>query len=314
MSKTKSTRGAVSAVDIAAWGEFWADGARAEGGGCLPDGAQVVERAQQRTWTEFAERIPGKARILDIATGDGRVMAWLKSVRPNARLVGVDRAASLPKPPAGTKIKAGVVMEQLPFADGSFQVVVSQFGFEYGDIVAAAREAARVLQPGGWLALMTHRADGPILAHNTARREQMVWVLDEQELPALAKRSLAMRAAGVQTVPPKIAAAPTDAARRFGQGSVAWEISEAIRQSLELGRKDAPANVAALIDSITAKARNEMGRIDSLARACAVTDDELAFEAVLADAGLIIDSTQAVIADQNENPIADFRILRLPVK
>ena len=44
--------------------------------------------------------------------------------------------------------------ESLPYADGSFDAVVSQFGLMFFDDRAAAlREMLRVLAPGGWLAV-----------------------------------------------------------------------------------------------------------------------------------------------------------------
>ena len=53
-------------------------------------------------------------------------------------------------------------MEDLPFEDDSFDGAVSQFGFEYGDVVAGAAEMLRVVKKDGVIALMVHRGDGPI--------------------------------------------------------------------------------------------------------------------------------------------------------
>lgn len=49
----------------------------------------------------------------------------------------------------------------LPFADGAFDVVVSQYGVEYAGLEAFV-EAARVLAPGGRLAFLSHYRDGAI--------------------------------------------------------------------------------------------------------------------------------------------------------
>lgn len=61
-------------------------------------------------------------------------------------------------------------MESLPFRDGEFAAVISQLGFEYGEVAKVAAEAARVLAPAGKVGLMVHRGDGPILEHSLARR------------------------------------------------------------------------------------------------------------------------------------------------
>ena len=74
-----------------------------------------------------------RRRVLDLATGNGRVMAQLLEKRRDLKLLGIDRAAALPPPPRGSKIRAGTNMEDLPLPDGQFAAVTSQFGFEYGD-------------------------------------------------------------------------------------------------------------------------------------------------------------------------------------
>ena len=294
-----------------AWGAFWSanrDGG--QDGGCLPARWQPIDTAQRKVWGSFARRLPKGARVLDLATGDGRVMGWLLKARGDLKLVGVDLAPELPPPSRGTKVKPGVAMERLPFPDGRFGAVVSQFGFEYGDVAAAARELGRVVRPGGSVGLMMHRGDGPILSHNLARAEQIGWALDERRLAAEATRALAARAHGLAVVPQSIAAAPAEGARLFGQGSAGWEIAEAIRRCLVMGARDHPANVARLIDTIVARAGNERGRIASLEAACATADDHAAlaatFEAVRLDEISVEDVTEA----ETGKPFATFRTLR----
>lgn len=289
-----------------AWSDFWAQNSNGQTG-CLPAARQRIEAAQRGAWTEFAGKLPRNAHVLDLATGNGQVMSWLLSARRDLKLTGIDLADSLPPAPAGTKVRAGVAMEKLPFANGRFAAVVSQFGFEYSDLPAAAAEVARVLAPGGIVGLMTHRHDGPILAHNLARREQVQWAIDRQDLPEIAKRSLAMRQVGIGTVPPAIAQAPAEGARKFGARSAGWEIAEAVRQCLVLGSRDAPANVARLIDSIAAKARNELGRIASLEAACAQTADAQGFVQALANADLVQVDVRALSDGSGQSPFADFR-------
>ena len=149
----------------AAWNEFWTlDKGSGQDGGCLPAGYQGINGAQSAAWTAFAKSLPKNGRVLDLATGDGRVMAWLLSTRRDLKISGCDMAPQLPQPPRGTKVKGGVHMEALPYPDNQFSCITSQFGFEYGDTAKAAVEAARVLRDDGVLAILTHRQDGPILA------------------------------------------------------------------------------------------------------------------------------------------------------
>ena len=291
----------------AAWGDFWAADAKAKAG-CLPTGYLGIDAAQAKKWTEFAKTLPTKPRVLDLATGDGRVMRWMLQARRDARLTGIDLAPHLPAPPKGTKVRAGVSMEKLPFHDGAFSAVTSQFGFEYGDAALISAEIARVLRKDGRFAIMTHRQDGPILAHNLERRKELSWVLDDQKLIELAKRSLSLRVAGISAIPAKISQAPEEGARLFGANSAAWEIAEAVRQSLGLGQRDTAANVHRLLDQIAAKAANEQGRIASLEAACARTADEEGFLRAIAASGFSQMSIEPVIEAEQTAPFADFRI------
>jgi len=172
------------------------------------------------------------------------------------------------------------------------------------------RGATRALREGGALAILTHRQDGPILAHNLKRRAQIQWAIEEQGLPELAKRSLQLRSGGLAVVPLAISEAPAKGAAEHGAQSAAWEIAEAIRQSLAMGARDHPANVARLIDTIVSRARNELGRIASLEAACATTADEAQFDAAICEAGFeVVDNVPLVEAGKGQ-PFANFRTYR----
>ncbi len=272
---------------------------------------KAYDRAQGAAWKEFARNLPSKARVLDLATGNGRVMAQLLEKRRDLKLLGIDRAATLPPPPRGSKIRAGTNMESLPLPDGHFAAVTSQFGFEYGEMPQIAREVARVLRPEGRFAAMTHRLDGPIVSHNRKRREQLDWALEKEGLLKLARNSLGLRSAGIAALPPAIIAAPEKAAELFGEASAAREIAEAIRQTLHLGRRDNPANVAALLEEIGGQAANELGRIASLELAAEGVSDRESLLRTLADVGLDLESERELVSDLSPKPFADFRIFRL---
>ena len=271
------------------WGDFWAANEGAVGGGCLPTRWAGIDTAQREAWQDFARQMPKHARVLDLATGDGRVMGWLLGVRRDLKCLGVDLAPSLPEPPKGSRSRGGTAMERLPFADLSQDVVTSQFGFEYGDAKRVLSEIARVLKPGGRTALMTHRLDGVILAHNLPRRQGLLWALDDVELIERARASVALRAV-VPGVASAIKAAPDEAKRRFGAGSAAWEFAEAISVTLALGVNDRPQNVLNLLKTLEAKARNEIGRIDSLEKACHSASDEATLKRRFGQAGFCVTS------------------------
>ena len=258
--------------DAAAWSDFWAANAGATQGGCLPQRWAAIESAQRTAWRGFIANLPEGARLLDLATGDGRVLGWMRADRSDLALEGIDLAPDLPAAPEGTSTRGGVAMEALPFPDATFAAVVSQFGFEYGDVAKVAAEIARVLAPGGTIGLMVHRGDGPILEHNLARRAAIDWVLGEQKLAQVVVTALEAPNGGPQVAAQVAAAVGIVGARKFGDESPAWEIPEALRRAVLLGTQAGDAAIRATIAEIEMRAANEIGRIASLERACATAD------------------------------------------
>jgi len=97
---------------------------------------------------------PG-ARVLDVATGPGYVAA--RAAARGAAAVGVDIAAAMVSLAARRhpelEFRQGDA-EALPFADASFDAVLGNFVMLHlGRPEQAAAEFARVLAPGGRLAL-----------------------------------------------------------------------------------------------------------------------------------------------------------------
>jgi SAM-dependent methyltransferase len=97
----------------------------------------------------------GTKRIADVGAGTGKLTALLvdagwdvDAVEPDPGMRTV-LAARLP----GVRVHAGQG-EQLPFPDASVDAVVYGQAWHRVDAVAGAHEAARVLRPGGMLAML----------------------------------------------------------------------------------------------------------------------------------------------------------------
>ena len=101
---------------------------------------------------------PG-ARVLDIACGTGNVTIPL--ARRGAMVTGLDMMPHLLEEARARAAREGLRIrfdegfaETLPYPDGSFDVLVSMFGIMFSPLPATvASEMARVLRPGGRLAL-----------------------------------------------------------------------------------------------------------------------------------------------------------------
>ena len=121
----------------------------------------MIAKNATRGAEDFVARLslPAGARVLDVATGTGNVAIPL--ARKGFAVTGVDIAPNLLEQARERAVREGLEAafdegdaEQLPYPDGSFDVVVSMFGAMFAprpEIVAT--ELARVLKPGGLLAM-----------------------------------------------------------------------------------------------------------------------------------------------------------------
>jgi SAM-dependent methyltransferase len=96
-------------------------------------------------------------RVLDVGCGTGRLCAALEAL--GSRTAGVDASAEM-LAVAGSRLPEGTVLEQaraesLPFGDASFDRVTMQLSVHLLYRPAAFAEAARVLAPGGRVAICT---------------------------------------------------------------------------------------------------------------------------------------------------------------
>lgn len=125
-------------------------------------------------WADLLDRLElkGDERLLDIGCGRGAVLLMAAQFLPRGRAVGVDiwstmdQSGNAEQVTRRNAVLEGVAervelhtadMRQLPFDDGSFDVVVSSLAIHNvpgaGERARALREAARVLKKGGKLAI-----------------------------------------------------------------------------------------------------------------------------------------------------------------
>jgi ubiquinone/menaquinone biosynthesis C-methylase UbiE len=136
------------------------------GAGDYPSIAELIADAGLKAVEAAA--VSGEDKVLDVACGAGN--ATIPAAKTGAEVTGLDLTPRLLEVGKANAAEAGVEIEwvegdaeQLPFEDGSFDAVMSVFGCMFApDHKAAAAEIARVLKPGGRMAVCAWTPDGNV--------------------------------------------------------------------------------------------------------------------------------------------------------
>ncbi len=138
---------------------------------------------------------------LDLATGKGALAIWLQNRVDNlglcGKVYGCDLASinkdkiTSKNPSINESIKKvsfdfNTPLENLPYPDNTFDLVVSQFGFEYSDWKYSLSEAMRVLKNDGKICLMLHNHESVITKDCKAGLKILNWVIEENIFEDLA--------------------------------------------------------------------------------------------------------------------------------
>lgn len=147
-----------------------ASGASYDGVAALYDQVFTDIRVRKDEWRYLVSKVPQGARVLDIGCGNG---ALLRALAPRiAQGTGVDVSREL-LAHAKRRAASNLTFETidgpaLPFAAGSFDVVVSCLSFRYLDWDPILAEIARVLTPEGRL-LVVDMVAAPVTLREAPR-------------------------------------------------------------------------------------------------------------------------------------------------
>ena len=128
--------------------------------------ARLLSFGQDPRWRSFlASRIPADAtRVLDVASGTAAVAIELARRTPAREVIGVDQSREMLDAGRARVSEAGLSeridlregrAESLPFGDAEFDALTFTYLLRYVDDPAATmRELARVVRPGGTIAML----------------------------------------------------------------------------------------------------------------------------------------------------------------
>jgi len=134
--------------------------------------ARLLSFGQDPRWRSFlVSRLPADAlRVLDVATGTAAVAIELARAGPERRIVGVDQSREMLAAGGERVARAGLAdrielrearAEALPFADARFDGLSFTYLLRYvDDVPATLRELARVVRPGGTVAMLEFSLPG----------------------------------------------------------------------------------------------------------------------------------------------------------
>jgi len=173
------------------WSNFWrSELTRA----FTADDAQ--EQALQDFWTATCRGWTTRDRVLDIGCGNGTLALSLAAVARNTgktfRYTGLDQAEIRPPShsdfsPLDVVLRDKTPVEDARLPDGSFERVISQFGFEYCDRERVCGKIAAWIVPEGTVSLLTHTRDSQLTAEVRYTLEQLRMAEESALLVAVVK-------------------------------------------------------------------------------------------------------------------------------
>jgi len=275
-------------------------------------------------WDDFFRMVIqeyGAAKVIDIASGNGavieRALAVVADERPDFTCVDVSDAAITNIRKRFPQVR-GLVADacSIPLDSGSFDIATSQFGVEYAGL-QAIDEVARLVAPGGRLALLLHSEVGSIHQECAASLEAIVRLQDSKFIPY----AVQMLGAGFDAIrgadraPYEAAAKQLDPAVRaleaivsqYGEhvagDTIARLYSDVGRIHSEIQHYE-PAEVLEWLNRMDGELEAYAGRMSSM---CESAIDSTTFEAIcggLRRQGFATERAEPLLAPDHDLPLA----------
>jgi ubiquinone/menaquinone biosynthesis C-methylase UbiE len=290
------------------WDSYWHD-SRVHS--TVAESSPEAEAALEAHWREFSAELPNSAAILDLGCGNGAVLLVAARVSQETgkgfKLYGLDSAAIdpvkyVPKEELlqGIEFTGQTPMEAMPYKQGQFDAVVSQFGIEFADSRAIG-ETARVLKRGGRFGAVTFAANSPPVVQSASKMRQSQYLINSTKLFDMAT-AVAQALHNIEKNPSedgqgrdskkyleKFSKEVENTMTKFKHGDS--EIIEAVITSLQhvfvIRKTTEIATQVNMIALMKKRIATHISRLDAITRAALGDSAVLGFKRKLADAGFM---------------------------
>ena len=170
------------------WSVYWAN---ANLHSCLA-ADEKSQLAIEQLWFDMALQLPAKAKVLDLATGNGAVPHALLSHNPSLLIDAVDKADIKPElsnefSQTLSKVRFFpnqdiVALDATLFSAHHYDALVSQFGAEYAGLHDVLDGCLPLLKLGGKVKLIVHHECSNLLSSSRMKLEELAWLLTEKGL------------------------------------------------------------------------------------------------------------------------------------
>lgn len=274
------------------WSNYWQGRTASEAGAALVGVGIESDADIGEFWRQRLGALPKTTRILDLACGAGSVVRRAAALDMND-VTGVDIstaaiAALQNEFPNAAGVVASADDTGLPSA--SFDLVASQFGFEYAQVNKAASEAARLLKTGGQFLALAHSADSAIEAEVSRNGG----VAKDIVLSGFIEAAEALFAAAFSGAPAEFELAAKnfevpqakvfDIAKRYG--GLAAHLYQGGRTLYERRQAYALSDITAWLSGMQNEIQAFVGRMESMQAAALTEAEASAVLDILAEGGL----------------------------
>jgi SAM-dependent methyltransferase len=164
------------------WSQFWSENKL---GDCFSlNGESDLSQVLIKYWEKYFVNNSSSRFVLDLACGNGFVGKCAINTMTKICCIGVDQASEIGKTDFNNldtqsklKILPGINISDTKFVDNEFDLVVSQFGLEYGSINEdSIKHIVKQIKPGGELNFIAHHPESFICKQSKIELEILKYI------------------------------------------------------------------------------------------------------------------------------------------